>query len=84
LLQQLELKQVVSDIGISSSKSKPKASSTKAKPVQPAKKNKRPAEAPRPSRQSARLRNVPDPDETPEMKKKREVNLPLLDVLDMI
>ena len=48
---------------------------TKAKPVQPAKKRVKREPAPvAPLRQSTRLRRrAPDPDETPEKKRKREV-----------
>ncbi|KAK7467183.1 hypothetical protein VKT23_004241 [Stygiomarasmius scandens] len=72
LLEQLELKQAVQDLGFPA---KPKTS-TKAKPVQPAKrvkKEKSEAEAPR--RQSARLRNVIDPSESPLKKRKREAEM---------
>lgn len=70
LLEQLELKQAVDSLGFPA-KAPPK---TKAKPVQPTKKVKKEAEAPR--RQSARLRSSAaiDPDESPSKKRKREVS----------
>lgn len=76
LLEQLELKQAVDSLGFSA-KAPPK---TKAKPVQPAKKVKKEAEAPR--RQSARLRSSAaiDPDESPSKKRKREVGAETLSI----
>ncbi|EAU88489.1 hypothetical protein CC1G_04195 [Coprinopsis cinerea okayama7 len=70
LLQQLELKAAVDDLGVS----KAKAKST-AKPIQPGKreKRKREPEADLPRRQSARLRKaVIDPNESPQKRRKRE------------
>ena len=73
LLQQLELKQAVDGLGIS----KAKAAKSTAKPVQPAKKEKRKREEPdQPRRQSARLRkSAIDPNESPAKRRKREVCL---------
>ena len=75
LLQELELKEAVSSLGI------PKSTSAKAKsnakPVQPAKKVKRERnEDAGPRRTSARLRTAPaiDPNESPGTKRKREVS----------
>ncbi|KAJ3989377.1 WD40-repeat-containing domain protein [Lentinula detonsa] len=69
LLEQLELKQAVEGLGFPEKQAPQK---TKAKPVQPAKKVKKEADAPR--RQSARLRSAAtlDPNESPSKKRKRE------------
>lgn len=72
LLQQLELKQAVDSLP---TKSKAKSA---AKPIQPARreKRKREPEEELPRRQSARLRRgVVDPNETPEERVKREVRV---------
>ncbi|KAJ2935376.1 hypothetical protein H1R20_g1717, partial [Candolleomyces eurysporus] len=71
LLEQLELKQAVEGIA----PPKPKAKSAAAKPIQPAKreKRKRELEEVQPRRSSARLRkSVVDPNETPAKRRKRE------------
>ncbi|TFK42537.1 WD40-repeat-containing domain protein [Crucibulum laeve] len=69
LLEQLELKQAVSDLPIPKSKT----AKSKAKPVQPVNRNKREREPEAPRRQSARLRkDTVDPNETPAQKRKRE------------
>ncbi|TFK29980.1 WD40 repeat-like protein [Coprinopsis marcescibilis] len=70
LLQQLELKQAVDGLGMP----KGKVVKSAAKPVQPAKKEKRKREEiDQPRRHSARLRkNVIDPNETPAKRRKRE------------
>ncbi|KAM6500479.1 WD40-repeat-containing domain protein [Amanita muscaria] len=67
LLEELELKKAVEDIVLS----KPKAKST-AKPVRAAKRKREKNEQEPPRRQSARLRNVIDPNESPEKRMKRE------------
>ncbi|KAK7054845.1 hypothetical protein VNI00_003308 [Paramarasmius palmivorus] len=72
LLEQLELKQAVEELGLA--KTKQPAPKTKAKPIQPSKKVKKEPEAPR--RQSARLRStVIDPNESPAKKRKREAEI---------
>lgn len=68
LLEQLELKQAVEDIGIPKPKAKPTA-----KPVGNAKRKREVSEPELPRRQSARLRGAIDPDESPEKRRKREV-----------
>ncbi|KAF9265426.1 WD40 repeat-like protein [Marasmius fiardii PR-910] len=74
ILEQLELKQAVEDLGFRS-KSQPPPK-TKAKPIQPAKKAKKEqSEVEGPRRQSARLRNIIDPDESPAKKRKREAEI---------
>ncbi|KAL0565950.1 hypothetical protein V5O48_016065 [Marasmius crinis-equi] len=73
LLEQLELKQAVEDLGFPS-KSKPPPK-TKAKPIQSAKKAKKEPAIEEPRRQSARLRNVIDPTESPDKKRKREAEI---------
>ncbi|KAJ8078833.1 hypothetical protein PM082_013116 [Marasmius tenuissimus] len=73
LLEQLELKQAVEELGFPS---KPKGPpKTKAKPIQPAKKAKKEAVDVEPRRQSARLRNVIDPNESSSRKRKREAEI---------
>ncbi|THU89524.1 WD40 repeat-like protein [Dendrothele bispora CBS 962.96] len=73
LLEQLELKQAVQDLGFSA---KPKPATSKAKPIQPTKRvKKEKAEVEPPRRQSARLRNVIDPSESPSKKRKREAEI---------
>ncbi|KAI3610521.1 hypothetical protein WG66_006944 [Moniliophthora roreri] len=73
LLEQLELKQAVEELGLS--KPKAPAPKTKVKPIQPNKKVKKEKEVEAPRRQSARLRNVIDPNESPEKKRKREAEI---------
>ena len=68
LLEQLELKQAVEDIGIPKPKAKPTA-----KPVRPAKRKRETSEPEAPRRHSARLRGVIDPNEGPAQRRKREV-----------
>ncbi|KIJ59193.1 hypothetical protein HYDPIDRAFT_140965 [Hydnomerulius pinastri MD-312] len=71
LLEQLDLKDAVSSLGVPA-KPKP-APKPKAKPIQPSKKFKREPIAEAPRRQSARLKKeVIDPNESPEKKRKRE------------
>ncbi|KAF8625806.1 hypothetical protein AX15_005193 [Amanita polypyramis BW_CC] len=72
LLEQLELKQAVEDLGLP--KPKPKAKPT-AKPVRPTKRKREKFEVEAPRRQSARLRGAVDPNESPEKKQKREAEL---------
>lgn len=74
LLEELELKQAVSDLGIPKTKIKP-PTATKAKPVQPSKRPKREwSEVEAPRRQSSRLKKETiDPNESPATRKKREV-----------
>ncbi|KAF9053743.1 WD40 repeat-like protein [Hymenopellis radicata] len=73
LLEQLELKQAVEGLGFSKPK-EPKKS--KAQPVQPSKKAKKePVDVPVTRRQSARLRHIPEPDESPGRKRKREAEV---------
>ena len=74
LLQELELKEAVSSLGIP--KPAPPKAKSNAKPVQPSKKVKRERnEDGGPRRTSARLRTAPliDPNESPGSKRKREV-----------
>ncbi|PFH54309.1 hypothetical protein AMATHDRAFT_72815 [Amanita thiersii Skay4041] len=76
LLEELELKQALEDLGIP--KVKPKAAQNKAaKPVQPKRKREHQAEPEAPRRQSARLRNVIDVNESPAKRRKREAELEL-------
>ncbi|KAG7092509.1 hypothetical protein E1B28_008860 [Marasmius oreades] len=71
ILEQLELKQAVDELGFPE-KSKPPPK-TKAKPIQPTKKAKKEqSEVEGPRRQSARLRHIVDPNESPAKKRKRE------------
>ncbi|KAF8636726.1 hypothetical protein AX17_003529 [Amanita inopinata Kibby_2008] len=67
LLEQLELKQAVEDLGVPRPKVKPKA-----KPVQETKRKREPSELEAPRRSSARLRKVIDPNESPGKRRKRE------------
>lgn len=70
-MEELELKQAISDLGIPKAKAK-EPSEDKAKPVQSKKRVKKEAEAPR--RQSSRLkRTLADPDETPAKRQKHDV-----------
>ncbi|KAG7452439.1 WD40 repeat-like protein [Guyanagaster necrorhizus] len=73
LLEELELKQAVEGLGFPTKSSK---SATK-KPVQPSKKKqiKKEDQEPTVRRQSARLRNVTDLNESPSRKRKREAEL---------
>ncbi|EEB96814.1 hypothetical protein MPER_03982, partial [Moniliophthora perniciosa FA553] len=61
LLEQLELKQAVEELGLS--KPKTSAPKTKAKPIQPNKKGKKEKKDEAHSSLSARLRNVIEPNE---------------------
>lgn len=72
LLEQLELKEAVENLGVPKHKG---AAKSTAKPVQPAKRVKRERQEPEaPRRQSARLRkDTFDPDESPSKRQKREV-----------
>ncbi|KAK2466875.1 hypothetical protein APHAL10511_001133 [Amanita phalloides] len=70
LLEQLELKQAVDEIGLP----KPKTKST-AKPVRSAKRKHEQAEPEGPRRKSARLRGIIDPNEGPDKRRKREAEL---------
>lgn len=74
ILEELELKQAVADLGIPKTKATP---TTKAKPIQPSKRIKRErAEVDAPRRQSSRLKKgAIDPNESPEERKQREVRL---------
>jgi WD repeat-containing protein 76 len=71
ILEELELKQAVADLGI------PKTKATSAKPVQPSKRAKRERfETDVPRRQSSRLKKeAVDPNESPKERKRREVRL---------
>lgn len=74
ILEELELKQAVADLGM------PKVQpvlKTKAKPIQPSKRVKRErSDVDVPRRQSSRLKKgAIDPNESPEEKKQREVRL---------
>ena len=76
ILEELELKQAVADLGMPKVQAVPKA---KAKPIQPSKRVKRErSDVDVPRRQSSRLKKGPgaiDPNESPEEKKQREVRL---------
>lgn len=76
LLEELELKDAVNNIGFSKKPPPPPPKAkAKAKPVQPSKRAKREVvEDPGPRRQSARLkRSADDPNESPERKRARLV-----------
>ncbi|KAH7921730.1 WD40 repeat-like protein [Leucogyrophana mollusca] len=71
LLEQLELKDAVGQLGVPAKTKAPAKS--KAKPVQPSKRVKREREVEAPRRQSSRLKKeVVDPNESPSKKRKRE------------
>ncbi|KAF7338255.1 DNA damage-binding protein CMR1 [Mycena venus] len=76
LLEQLQLRQAVESLVPPKTKAKATAKSQQAKPVQSAK-PKRPREevAQGPTRQSARLRQGIDPNESPSKRKRREAEL---------
>ena len=70
LLEQLQIKQAVDKL----IPAKAKPAKSQAKPIQPSKPKKtREAQSHAPRRQSARLRDVPDPNESPAKRKRREV-----------
>ncbi|KAJ7219325.1 WD40-repeat-containing domain protein [Mycena pura] len=72
LLEQLQLKQAVDKL----IPAKAKPAKSQAKPIQPSKPKKtREAQSHAPRRQSARLRDVPDPNESPAKRKRREVEM---------
>ncbi|EPQ58018.1 WD40 repeat-like protein [Gloeophyllum trabeum ATCC 11539] len=76
ILEELDLKGAVAQLGLPSKGAQAKRAAAAAKPVQPAKKRKREEkdEAPAPRRQSTRLRRAgaADPNETPAERKIRE------------
>ncbi|KAK0503322.1 WD40-repeat-containing domain protein [Armillaria luteobubalina] len=76
LLEELELKQAVEGLGFPAKPTKTETKK-KAQPVQPSKKKQTKTEEQEPTvrRQSARLRNVTDPNESPSRKRKREAEL---------
>ncbi|KAK0450927.1 WD40 repeat-like protein [Armillaria borealis] len=76
LLEELELKQAVEGLGFPTKPTKNEAKK-KAQPVQPSKRKQTKTEDHEPTvrRQSARLRNVTDPNESPSRKRKREAEL---------
>lgn len=81
ILEELELRQAVADLGIPKTKAAPK---TKAKPIQPSKRppKRERSEPDAPRRQSSRLKKgaIDSANETPEERKQREASL--LDVLE--
>ncbi|SJL00456.1 related to WD repeat-containing protein CNI03070 [Armillaria ostoyae] len=76
LLEELELKQAVEGLGFPTKPAK-KEAKKRVQPVQPSKRKQTKTEDQEPTvrRQSARLRNVTDPNESPSRKRKREAEL---------
>ncbi|KAK0228601.1 WD40-repeat-containing domain protein [Armillaria fumosa] len=76
LLEELELKQAVEGLGFPAKPTK-KETKKKVQPVQASKRKQTKTEEQEPTvrRQSARLRNVTDPNESPSRKRKREAEL---------
>ncbi|PBK78215.1 WD40 repeat-like protein [Armillaria solidipes] len=76
LLEELELKQAVEGLGFPTKPAK-KEAKKRVQPVQPSKRKQTKTEDQEPivRRQSARLRNVTDPNESPSRKRKREAEL---------